>query len=150
MQLQVNRDNPLNGNDIVPQKKKKQSDKISKVETFCYDGFPGKLSESFCFALKPCFQQNLPMFNSNPLKKLKKRKACKSKGTVCFTIEQNILVDLKQVLEGEFFYFVFHFDECKLVFCQCLQSFLLPLWKDGLPRAVKATCLSAGMVIKII
>lgn len=90
------------------------------------------------------------MFNSNPLKKVKKRKACESKWTVCFTIEQNILVDLKQVLEGGFFYFVFHFAECRLVFCQCLQSFLLPLRKDGLLRAVRATCLSAGMVIKII
>lgn len=40
------------------------------------------------------------MFNSNPLKELKKRKSCTSKGTVCFTIEQNILVDLKQVWGG--------------------------------------------------
>lgn len=90
------------------------------------------------------------MFNSNPLKKLKKRKACKSKWTVWFTIEQNILVDLKQVLEGGFFILLFILLSATLFFCQRLQSFLLPLWKDGLPRAVKATCLSTGTVIKII
>lgn len=59
MQLQVNRDGSLNGNDILPPKKniikKKKSDKISEVEIFCYDAFPGKLSDFFVlfgFALK--------------------------------------------------------------------------------------------------
>lgn len=50
------------------------------------------LSDKFC----PCFIQT----HLRNIKK--KKKACESKWTVCFTIEQNILVDSKRVWEGGF------------------------------------------------
>ena len=65
--------------------------------------FQGSVLIFVVFLRNNVFRQNLPMFNSNPLEKLKERKACESKWAVCFTIEQNILVDLKQVLEGGVF-----------------------------------------------
>lgn len=133
---------------LYPKKRKKKSDKISKVETFCYDGFPGKLSECFCFALKPCFQQNLPMFNSNPLKKLKKRKACKSKRTVCFTIEQNILVDLKQVLEGEFFILFFILMSASLFFVNVSKVSYYPCGKMGCRGLLKPHASALGWLLK--